>query len=156
MLWSYPVTPGYHHQTGSPLSSAVRRLIRPRYASLCKSSSFKNDTGVQESHVIFLFCLLNQTPHQKKRQNRNSTMMAAIPAMGPYCLRSSSQLMRTRRYLCEDWSLDSRSRWDTAEVMLLRLPVVAFADEPCCTTISYLVECERPVDPDVRHRRSNV
>ena len=108
MLWSYPVTPGYHHQTGSPLSSAVRRLIRPRYASLCKSSSFKNDTGVQESHVIFLFCLLNQTPHQKKRQNRNSTMMAAIPAMGPYCLRSSSQLMRTaaRLYLAES----SRSR----------------------------------------------
>lgn len=54
---------------------------------------------VFKSHVIFLMSAL----HQKKRQKRKSMMIAAIPAIGPYCFNSSSQLMRTaaRLYLAE-------------------------------------------------------
>jgi hypothetical protein len=103
-LWSYSVTPGYHHQIGS-LSVSCRAT--PDTPTLCLAMQIKliqNDTGVQASHVLCPCCLFTQSKlHQKKRQKRNSTMMEAIPAMGPYCLRSSSQLMRTaaRLYLAE-------------------------------------------------------
>jgi hypothetical protein len=108
-LWSYPITPGYHHQTGSLLSSAVRAPDTPTLCLAMQIKLMPNNTGVQESHVNSLFCLSPQSmPHQKKRQKRNSTMMEAMPAIGPYCLRSSSQLMRTaaRLYFAES----SRSR----------------------------------------------
>ena len=102
----------YSWVSSSNRQPSVSCRATPDTPTLCLAMQIKliqNDTGVDESQMIFLSLPLPQSMlHQKKRQKRNSTIMEAIPAMGPYCLRSSSQLMRTaaRLYLAES----SRSR----------------------------------------------
>lgn len=83
---------------GLLLPPAVKRPVRLRYASLCKFKLIQC-RWCPKRHVIVPSCVI----YQKKRQKRNSTMIVAMPAIGPYCFRSSSQLMRTaaRLYLAE-------------------------------------------------------
>ena len=81
--------------------TSASHLKAPVTPTLCLAMQIKlfPIPSVFKSHVIFLLSTL----HQKKRQKRKSMMIAAMPATGPYCLSSSSQLMRTaaRLYLAE-------------------------------------------------------
>lgn len=81
------------------LPPAIKRPVRRRYAMTMQTKlifmSSASKAAMNSSSFVQLY--------QKKRQKRNSTMMAPIPATGPYCFRSNSQLMRTaaRLYFAE-------------------------------------------------------
>jgi hypothetical protein len=84
--------------SGWPSASCCKAPVTPTLCLVMQIKLFPNATCVQE-----LCDLLSPNLYQKKRQKRNSMMIVAIPAIGPYCFSSNSQLIRTaaRLYLAE-------------------------------------------------------
>lgn len=88
-----------HRPASCLLPPAIKRPVRRRYAMTMQTKLILMSTASNATMKSSSFVQL----YQKKRQKRNSTMMAPIPATGPYCFRSNSQLMRTaaRLYFAE-------------------------------------------------------